>query len=693
MQAPSFIASSGVSGSLRPAVLRRGISERLGGLANRQKLTIPHRRSTNGRNLIIQNCFATGANSTRTINKPVKEKVTKLRELIRTSGLSAYIIPSEDAHMSEYIAECDRRRHYITEFTGSAGIALITAETGYCWTDARYFVQAAQELDSSEWTLMKQSIDASIEEWISEKLPKGSVIGVDSATMSIFAMNRMNEKLKNKEITLKPLPSGENLIDKVWGDERPPSPTSEIFIHDVKFAGMKVREKLELVKKEMKENNCALHIVAALDEVAWLLNLRGSDITFNPVFWSYVTVSLDGPTTLYVNSERFGEGVAEMLKNDGIQVRPYDAIMSDLSSVELAKDCKVWVDPKTCNVGIYEVLKERTGEKAVQIMKKMGPIQILKATKNEIELRGMRECHVRDGSALVKFLCWLEEEVTNKGKEITECEAAKKLDGLRSRLEKFVSLSFPTISSSGSNGAIIHYSPNESTCAKITRNDMYLVDSGAQYYDGTTDVTRTIHMGTPTEWQRRCFTRVLRGHIAVQRSIFPKGTTGNVLDAFARAPLWEDGLEFGHGTGHGVGSFLAVHEGPHVLSFKASAQNIALRPGFLTSNEPGYYEEGEFGIRIENICVVEQIEGLESRIGKGKGKPFYKLANLTYAPIQAKLVDLQLLTSVEEMWLDTYNQKVYDTLKPLLQDDETTAEWLWKNTRPVREQQREVRTV
>ncbi len=618
------------------------------------------------------------------------ERVSRLRKLLRSRGLTAYLIPSEDAHMSEYMAACDRRRHYITGFTGSAGTALVTLDGAYCWTDGRYFVQAAAELDPAVFTMMRMYEDPSVEEWASANLPCGSVIGVDAGTISVSTMKRFTDALKRtgkpEHVTLKALAPGDNLVDAIWGDERPATPCSQVFPHDVTYAGMTVAKKLDAVRRAMRARNAALHVVAALDEVAWLFNLRGSDVSFNPVFWSYATVSLEG-ATLYASSDRFVPGVLEALKADGVAVAPYDAIMGDLATMKLPSGAAVWIDPNTCNVGIHQVLSKRRREHAVEFVTKMGPIQIMKAAKNEVELSGMRSCHVRDGTALVKFLCWLEDQVTNKGLEPTECEAAAKLDGLRAKLDKFVSLSFPTISSAGANGAIVHYRPMVETCAKVTKNDMYLVDSGAQYRDGTTDVTRTIHMGTPTQWQRQCFTRVLRGHIALQRAVFPKGTTGHVLDAFARAPLWEGGLDYQHGTGHGVGSFLNVHEGPHVISFKAAALETALQPGFITSNEPGYYEENGFGIRIENLCVVEECEGMDTTVSKEK--PFYRMGNLTHAPIQAKLVELGMLTSGEIGWLDKYNKSVYDVLAPQLEGDDVTLKWLWKNTRPVKEQQQE----
>lgn len=418
-------------------------------------------------------------------------------------------------------------------------------------------------------------------------------------------------------------------------------------------------------------------VVTGLDEVAWLLNLRASDVSFNPVFWGYVLVTSSG-ATLYCDSSRFGDGVGKSLQANNITVRPYDAIMDDLKTVEIPASAPVWLDSNVCNYAIQRALSERA--EPVKFIKKQGPIAVLKAVKNATELAGLRSAHLRDGVALCKFLRWIEEEVAVHGRQPTECEAADKLDGLRAQQDLFVSLSFPTISSSGSNGAVIHYRPRPETCAKITKDAMYLVDSGGQYRDGTTDVTRTLHFGTPTEWMRECFTRVLRGHIAIDTAVFPKGTTGHVLDAFARAPLWSGGLDYKHGTGHGVGSFLNVHEGPHVLSFKSQALETALQPGFLTSNEPGYYEEGQFGIRIENVCIVEE-SGKDTWMAKER--PFYKIAHVTFAPMQAKLIKLDLLTRQEIEWVDRYHAEVYEKIAPGLKDDPDTLEWLKVNTRPL----------
>ncbi len=543
-------------------------------------------------------------------------------------------------------------------------------------------MQATAELDASVFTMMRMHEDPSVDDWAAEHLPAGSVIGVDATTMSIAAMKRLTNALNAagpEKVTVKAMYGpGENLVDKVWGDARPAVPASQVFLHSVKYAGETVADKLGKIRAAMKERDATMLVVTGLDEVAWLLNLRASDVSYNPVFWSYAIVTTDG-ITLYCDSSRFGPGVVEQLKADNVAVRPYGAIMTDLESMPLPPGANVWLDINVCNYAIQCCLSKRTDENAVEIIKKQGPIPLLKAAKNVVELSGMRAAHVRDGVAVCKFLRWIEEEVVTHGREPTECEAADKLDGLRAQQDLFVSLSFPTISSAGANCAVIHYRPTEDTCAKITRKDMYLVDSGGQYRDGTTDVTRTMHFGEPSKWERECFTRVLKGHIAIDVAIFPS-TTGHVLDAFARAPLWQGGLDYKHGTGHGVGSFLNVHEGPHVLSFKTQALGTALEPGFLTSNEPGYYEEGNFGIRIENICVVEET-GMDTWLAKER--PFYRMAHVTFVPLQAKLMDPELMTKAEIAWVDKYHAECYEKLSPGLHDDPGTMEWLRVNTRPL----------
>lgn len=612
------------------------------------------------------------------------DRVAAIRLLMREHSLDAFVVPSEDAHMSEYVAECHERRAFLSAFTGSAGTALVTLDKALLWTDGRYFVQAGIELDPTVFQMKKTYEDPGVEDWLVDNMPPGSKVAVDGMTVSINGMKRFQTAIKeaaaSTPITVVSLPEGvENLVDTVWGSARPAVPASNIFVHSVRHAGMSAKEKLVLVRESMKKKGATLHVVAGLDEVAWLLNLRGSDVEFNPVFLSYVIVKSDS-ATLYVNSTRFGEGVAEHLKEADVDVASYDALTKDLQNYCWDDKSCVWLDINICNYSILECIEKASP--GVSIVKKAGPVPLAKARKCKTELDGVRESHIRDGVALSKFLYWLENEVVNVGNEPTECEAADKLDGLRSEQDLFVSLSFPTISSAGANAAIIHYRPEVGKCANITKDGVYLVDSGGQYRDGTTDVTRTVHFGTPTDWEKECFTRVLQGHIAIDKVIFPKGTTGHLLDSFARKSLWQAGIDYKHGTGHGVGSFLNVHEGPHVISFKPQAQGTPLEPGFLTSNEPGYYEENGFGIRIENVCIVVNagVKGPPT----GAKKPYYKMERVTQAPIQAKMIDTKLLSADERAWVDSYHVEIFEKLSPLLKEDKKTLEWLRVNTEPLK---------
>lgn len=611
------------------------------------------------------------------------ERVSALRKLMEKHNIHAYVVPSEDAHMSEYVALCDERRSFISGFDGSAGTALITLDAAYCWTDGRYFVQASQQLDPNVYKMMRTHEDPAVEDWIAANLPNGTTVGIDGKTISVSSMKRFKNAVAaagpDANMSVVSLPAEvPNLVDQVWASARPAIPASTIVLHPIQYAGVSVSDKLGAIRHSMADREATMLVVSGLDEVAWLLNLRGSDVDYNPVFWAYVTVTKEN-ATIYVNSTRFGEGVAEHLKENNVTVSSYESLLPDLANTCWDENSRVWLDPNVCNFAIQECIE--SSSPGIQLLKKQGPIALAKAKKCDAELSGVRASHVRDGVALCKFLCWLENEVVNVGNEPNECEAADKLDGLRSEQDLFVSLSFPTISSSGSNGAIIHYRPERPTCAKITKNDVYLVDSGAQYRDGTTDVTRTMHFGSPTEWQKECFTRVLQGHIAIDTAVFPKGTTGHLLDGFARQSLWSVGLDYKHGTGHGVGSHLNVHEGPHVISFKAQALGTALEPGFLTSNEPGYYEENEFGIRIENVCIT--VEAGVKGPPTGIEKPFYGMEHVTFCPMQAGMIEISLLSEKERKWVDAYHAECFEKLSPFLKDDEKTLAWLRINTQPL----------
>jgi Xaa-Pro aminopeptidase len=680
---------------------------------------------------------------------PAAERLAALRVRMAALGYDAFIVPSEDAHMSEYVAACDERRAFLSGFDGSAGTVVVTRDAALCWTDGRYFVQARAQLDPACFRMMRMHEDVNVDQWLAENMPMGSVVAVDGATVSVGAFERMETCLTGRAapgVKLIALPPGvPNPVDDVWADQRPPAPASNVFVHRLEFAGQSVEEKLALTRSAMCSKDVTHIVITGLDEVAWLFNLRGSDVEYNPVFWSYAVVSLDD-ASLFVNAARLSKEANLALAANKVSISDYSALLPYL--MQLPNGSAVWIDPAVCNYAIFKAISaSRTGTSGssasgtagegkavnVTVVKEQGPIPLAKAKKNETEIRGMRSAHVRDAVAMVKFLHWLEDQVTVQGKEPTECEAADKLDGLRAQQARFVSLSFPTISSAGSNGAIVHYRPMPETCSRITRDVVYLVDSGGQYLDGTTDVTRTMHFGTPSAWERECFTLVLRGHIALDTAVFPKGTTGHILDAFARRPLWAAGLDYKHGTGHGVGCFLNVHEGPHVLSFKPAAQATALAPGFLSSNEPGYYQAEEeeqqqeattttpgvvqedvrgsggdatrsstgFGIRIENVCVVVDaprpsrtcagVSGLSGSSSSlpprsaavGGERPFYAFEHLTLVPLQRRMMEVGRMSALEIGWVDAYHAECRDKLSPLLADEPAVLAWLHANTVPV----------
>eukprot|EP00667_Euglena_gracilis_P004068 EG_transcript_4083 len=527
-------------------------------------------------------------------------RVEALRKLMVEKGLTAYLIPSSDPHMSEYTPLRYRKRDYISGFDGSYGFVVVTLDKALLWTDGRYFLQAEQQLQTPQWQLMKMREPGvpTSEEWVADHVPQGGVVGYDPWTLSPAAYELFEKAIakKGKAVTLQPT---ENLVDTVWAgdaaDPLPPLPSNEAFVHELQYAGKTVVEKLADLAKELKEQGIDKALVTALDDVAWLMNLRGSDVDFNPVFMAYCIASADGTATLFVDAAKLPPAVRAHLAEARVAVQPYDAV-----EPVLASDTGVTYtyDLALCNMKLHQMLKDNKG---VQCNPQLSLVSIAKSVKNSVELEGMQRAHLRDAVAMVKFFVWLEKEVA-AGRPVTECSAADQLERLRAQGARFVSLSFPTISGADSNGAVIHYRPLPGQDLPITRDTMYLLDSGAQYLDGTTDITRTVHLGEPSPKQRECFTRVLQGHLGLRNVVFPDTTTGVQLDAYARMALWRAGLDYNHGTGHGVGCFLNVHEGPHNIAPRPNANKLRL--GSIVSNEPGYYEDGAFGVRIENLIYV-----------------------------------------------------------------------------------------
>ncbi|EPS39037.1 hypothetical protein H072_7191 [Dactylellina haptotyla CBS 200.50] len=601
------------------------------------------------------------------------EILATLRGLMAEAGIDIYIVPSEDAHQSEYTSPCDGRREFISGFTGSAGWALITQDKAALSTDGRYFNQAAKQLDEN-WELLKQGMPEvpTWSEWVAKESAGGKTVGVDASLLPFTNSKSLQAKIVKKGGKAL-VGMEENLIDKVWGAARPPRPSEPVLILDKKFAGKDFVEKLEDVRKELTKKKSHGLVLTGLDEIMWLFNIRGSDIPYNPVFFCYALVT---PTTahLYINPKQNSKELEEHL-GEHVQIVEYEQILSSLATFsehtvdENAAEPQKFIFPDNANWALAKAL----GEKRLEEIR--SPVTVAKAVKNETELDGMRNCHIRDGVALIEYFAWLEEQLL-AGKEMDEVDAADQLEEFRKTKDQFVGLSFGTISSTGPNAAVIHYHPERPTAAKIDPNAIYLCDSGAQFYDGTTDTTRTLHFGTPTDMEKKAYTLVLKGMIALARTTFPKGISGYQLDPIARQFLWAEGLDYRHGTGHGVGSFLNVHEGPQGIGTRIQLSEVALELGNVLSNEPGYYEDGKFGIRIENIILVVPAKTTH-QFGE---KPYWGFETVTMVPLCRKLVNLDLLTPDEKTYINDYHKEVLKKTSPFLQQDDRALKWLKRET-------------
>ncbi|KAK5708816.1 hypothetical protein LTR17_020359 [Elasticomyces elasticus] len=609
------------------------------------------------------------------------ERLRQLRGLMKQQKVDIYIVPSEDAHSSEYIAPTDARREYISGFSGSAGTAVITLDKAALATDGRYFNQASKQLDKN-WELLKQGLQdvPTWQEWAVEQAAPGDdkpglTVGVDPTTITAPEGRKLGEKIKKKggkELVA----VSDNMVDWVWSKQKPARPNEPAKVLGQEYAGKRYQDKIEELRKELDKKKAAGFVVSMLDEIAWLFNLRGNDIPYNPVFFSYAVVT---PTTvtLYIDESKLGENAKAHLM--GVTIRPYNEIFSDIAAMVKeqtaangSKDAastpkrKYLISTKAS----WALSRALGGEENVEEVRSL--IGDAKAIKNSTELEGMRQCHIRDGAALIEYFAWLEDQLIAKEATLDEVEGADKLESIRSKHDHFVGLSFDTISSTGPNAAVIHYKPEPGNCSTIDPKQIYLCDSGAQYFDGTTDTTRTLHFGEPTEMERESYTLVLKGHIALDLAVFPKGTSGFALDTLARQHLWAHGLEYRHGTGHGVGSYLNVHEGPIGIGTRIQYSEVPLSVGNVISNEPGYYEDGKFGIRIENIIMVKEVE-TKHKFGE---KPYLGFEHVTMVPMCRKLIDLEMLTAVEKEWLNSYHQQVLEKTKSFFAEDELSRTWL-----------------
>ncbi|KAK8663940.1 hypothetical protein V6N13_083745 [Hibiscus sabdariffa] len=641
------------------------------------------------------------------------EILAALRSLMASHSppLDALIVPSEDYHQSEYVSDRDKRREFVSGFTGSAGLALITKTKARLWTDGRYFLQALQQL-SDEWQLMRMGEDPPVDAWMSDNLPEEAAIGVDPWCVSVDTAQKWERAFEKKQQKL--VQTSSNLVDEVWKN-RPPAEINPVIVHPLEFAGRSVADKLKDLREKLPKENSSGLIITALDEVAWLYNIRGSDVSYCPVVHAFAIVTLNS-AFFYVDKRKVSSKVSSSLQENGIEVREYGEVSSDvalLASNQLDKDTRLrsdrngvcendkceseensndltWVDPASCCYALFSKLD------AKKVLLQPSPLALAKALKNPVELDGLKNAHIRDGAAVVQYLVWLDKQMQEiygasgyflEGKgagkkrsdnvKLTEVTVSDKLEGFRASKEHFRGLSFPTISSVGPNAAIIHYEPEAETCAELDPDSIYLFDSGAQYLDGTTDITRTVHFGKPSAHEKTCYTSVLKGHIALGNARFPNGTNGPALDILARIPLWKYGLDYRHGTGHGVGSYLYVHEGPHTLSFRQQPRNVPLQVSMTVTDEPGYYEDGSFGIRLENVLVIKEAD-TEFNFGD---KGYLSFEHITWAPYQIKLIDFSLLTPEEIEWLNSYHSKCREILSPFM--DKNEQDWLKKATEPL----------
>nr|CAB3489946.1 unnamed protein product [Digitaria exilis] len=569
--------------------------------------------------------------------------------------LHALVVPSEDAHQSEYVSEQDKRREFISGFTGSAGLALITMEEALLWTDGRYFLQATQQL-SARWKLMRMGEDPPVEAWIADNLADEAVIGINPWCISVDSAQRYENAFSKKQQTLFHLSS--DLVDEVWKD-RPPVEPRPVIVHPVEFAGRTVSEKIKELREKLVHEKSAAIIITALDEVAWLYNIRGSDVDYSPVVHSYAIITLHS-AFFYVDKRKVTVEVQKYMAGNGIDIREYKTVQSDVallasgklnSSAHVETDVnevegsKIWIDSGSCCLALYSKLSPH------QVLALQSPIALPKAVKNPTELDGLRKAHIRDGASVVQYLAWLDNQMQeNYGASGYFCE------------------------SKGS-----HEKKNiETKLTEVSVSDkLEGFRATKEYLDGTTDITRTVHFGKPSEHEKSCYTAVLKGHIALDTAVFPNGTTGHALDILSRAPLWKEGLDYRHGTGHGIGSYLNVHEGPHLISFRPSARTVPLQASMTVTDEPGYYEDGSFGIRLENVLICKEANAKFNFGDKG----YLAFEHITWAPYQAKLIDTKLLTPVEIEWVNTYHSDCRKILEPHL--DEHEKEWLRKATEPI----------
>ena len=592
------------------------------------------------------------------MKQSISERIHALRMWFKPN-IQAFIIPSTDPHLSEYVAPHWKSREWISGFTGSAGTGVITEKKAGLWTDSRYFLQAAEQLQESGIDLYKEMLPEtpSITKFLSDELQPGESVGIDGKMFSVEQVESMQAELSAKNIQIVFCPDP---MDELW-ENRPPMPESPAFVYDIKYAGKSCSEKIAAIRTELKKKSAESVMLSALDEIAWTLNLRGNDVHCNPVVVSYLLIT-EKKAVLFIAPEKVTEEVRNYLEEQQIEIQNYsdtEIYLSDLNS------SSILMNPAKTNYSVFSSVNPQC-----RIIRGEAPVALLKAIRNEQEIKGIHAAMQRDGVALVKFLRWLESAVPS-GTE-TELSIDRKLHAFRATQDLYAGESFDTIAGYKEHGAIVHYSATEESNATLHPKGFLLLDSGAQYLDGTTDITRTIALGELTTEEKTDYTLVLKGHIALAMAVFPSGTRGAQLDVLARMPLWSHKMNFLHGTGHGVGHFLSVHEGPQ--SIRMNENPIVLQPGMVTSNEPGVYKGGSHGIRTENLTLV-------CSAGEGLFGEYLKFETITLCPICKKGIIKELLTADEVDWLNNYHQQVYEKLSPKLNEEEKA--WLKEATAAI----------
>lgn len=590
------------------------------------------------------------------MTNPINAKIAALRQYMKEKGLQAFIVPSTDAHMSEYIPDHWNSRTWISGFTGSAGTVVVTQGKAGLWTDSRYFLQAMDELSGSDIVLFKDRLPEtpSIADWLLSELKEEDYIGIDGNVFSAKEALKLTEQVSAKRLSVIPY---HDPFETIWTD-RPPLPQESVFIFSEKYTGESASDKIERIRKAIKEIGTKSIFVSTLDTIAWMLNIRGNDVPYNPVTVAHVYLSQD-EVILFVDKRKLSDEVVDYLYSQNVKIHDYDKVSDYLSGINTS----VCLDSSKITFSIYNTIIKQNRVKDV-----LSPVDLMKSQKNKIEIQGFRNAMVSDGIALTKFFMWLEDAVP-KGL-VTEYNVGQKLKEFRSKQENFAGESFETIAGYGANAAKNHYHPTEENCLKVEPKGFLLIDSGGQYLDGTTDITRTVALGEISREMKEDYTLVLKGNIGLDKAVFPKGTRGSQIDILARKPMWKYGVNYLHGTGHGVGHYLNVHEGPH--SIRPEENPVTMHLGMIASNEPGIYRDHQYGVRIENLMVTR----LEIKTEFGE---FYSFETLTLCYIDTVPIIWEMMSKEEIAWLNNYHRVVYNKLSPYLSEDE--KKWLKEKTK------------